>query len=400
MSDYLPKEIIIEILLKLPVKSLIRFTVVCKSWRSIITNSEFIFSHLSNGASKEDNTLFLRRYMKDRAEHYTLLKDVENQTLGLQSSLELEFPFKSLIGYFRIVATAKGLVCLYDEFFASPTQSIILWNPCIRKHIVLPTPTIKSGTSDCVVLGFGATSCNIKVVRFVYSKTKDFTCKVPAEVEIYSLSSGTWQRVHFDDSYIIKEFMWSQAFIKDTVHWLAYDSVEDSRQSNGFYSFIASLHVDDEVFGKILLPDNLSRVCERYLSITVVGESLGVIKYDDSGSCVWVMKQYGVMKSWTKLYNIDFVGGIDNVVGFRKNGEVLLASPGDELVTYNPETALSKDIGIYGNARSFYIDKFMESLVLLTGQDVVADKQLLPAGSHTSRRQKHQRRSKTTRRAV
>lgn len=393
MSKYLPKEIIIEILLKLPVKSLIRFTTVCKSWHTIISNSKFIFSHISNGESKEDNTLILRRYMEDKAEHYTLLKDVEDQTLGLQSFLALDFPFKSPIGHFRIVGTAKGLVCLYQEFFADPPHSIILWNPCVRKHIVL-TPTINSGTFDSVVLGFGATSCDIKIVRLVYHKTNDFACKVPAEVEIYSLNSGTWRRVHFNDSYIIKEFMWSQAFIEGSVHWIAFNSLKDSHRSNSFFSFIASLHMDDEISGKILLPDDLALVCARYLSITVVGGSLGVIKNDDSGSwCVWMMKEYGVMKSWTKLYNIDSVGGIEFVIGFRKNGEVLLASQRNELVTYNPETMLSKGMGISGEASSFYINKYTESLVLLTGQNVVADKLLLPPGksSHTSRRQKHGR---------
>ncbi|KAK3012848.1 hypothetical protein RJ639_010348 [Escallonia herrerae] len=47
MSDYLPDEIIEEILTKLPVKSLLRFTAVCKSWYSHIKNPSFINAHLN-----------------------------------------------------------------------------------------------------------------------------------------------------------------------------------------------------------------------------------------------------------------------------------------------------------------------------------------------------------------
>ncbi|KAL2496935.1 F-box/kelch-repeat protein [Forsythia ovata] len=393
MSDFLPKELIFEILLKLPVKSLLCFTTVCKLWHSLITSSEFIFSHLSISASKEDNTLFLRRYTKnDRAEHYTLLKDGENQTFELQSSLELHFPLKSQFGYFRIVGCSNGLVCLSDDFFTNPSQPIILWNPCIRKHMVLPAPTVKPEKAHFFVLGCGATRHDFKVVRMVYSKTNDFTLNLPAIVEIYSLTSGTWRRVHFDDRYVIMEFMWSQAFIEGTVHWLAFYSLEYPTQNQLFCNLILTFHMEDEVFGEIMLPDELAREAVTYLSITVIGKSLGAIKYDkqmgSESCCVWVMKEYGVMKSWTKLYDIDLVGGMEKVIRFRNNGGVLLASQEHELVTYNPETRVNKAIGIHGSPRSFYIDNYMESLVLLVGQNVVADEQLLTASSHISQSSK------------
>ncbi|CAL5336658.1 unnamed protein product [Camellia sinensis] len=47
MSDYIPNELIIEILVRLPVQSLLRFTSVCKSWHSLITNPSFITKHLN-----------------------------------------------------------------------------------------------------------------------------------------------------------------------------------------------------------------------------------------------------------------------------------------------------------------------------------------------------------------
>lgn len=43
---YYPEEIVHEILLRLPVKSLMRFSVVCKSWSFRTKSSAFIYNHL------------------------------------------------------------------------------------------------------------------------------------------------------------------------------------------------------------------------------------------------------------------------------------------------------------------------------------------------------------------
>ena len=47
-DDDLPDEIVLDILSKLPVKSLLRFRCVCKPWYSSIANPKFISTHLLN----------------------------------------------------------------------------------------------------------------------------------------------------------------------------------------------------------------------------------------------------------------------------------------------------------------------------------------------------------------
>lgn len=42
----LPEELVREILLRLPVKSLVQFKCVCKLWKTLISNSQFAKSHL------------------------------------------------------------------------------------------------------------------------------------------------------------------------------------------------------------------------------------------------------------------------------------------------------------------------------------------------------------------
>ena len=46
LSNYLPLEVIEEILVRLSTKSLLRFRSVCKKWYSLISNSRFATTHL------------------------------------------------------------------------------------------------------------------------------------------------------------------------------------------------------------------------------------------------------------------------------------------------------------------------------------------------------------------
>ncbi|KAK6134391.1 hypothetical protein DH2020_031880 [Rehmannia glutinosa] len=63
MADYLCEGIIINILHRLPVKTLLRCTSVCKSWYSLITAPEFISSHLKFAAASP--FLLLRRCIRN-----------------------------------------------------------------------------------------------------------------------------------------------------------------------------------------------------------------------------------------------------------------------------------------------------------------------------------------------
>jgi hypothetical protein len=100
MSDYLPDEVVVDILHRLPVKSLIRFRCVCKSWNSLIQTPAFIDSHLNqsienNNSNNLPHPLLIVRYCVSschpNVEHYKLFHDNE----AFEECTELEFPVKS-----------------------------------------------------------------------------------------------------------------------------------------------------------------------------------------------------------------------------------------------------------------------------------------------------------------
>ncbi|EYU24892.1 hypothetical protein ABFS82_13G026500 [Erythranthe guttata] len=371
MSDYFPADLLSEILVKLPVKTLIRFTAVSKSWRSIITSAAFIASHLSNNS--ENQTLLLTRHGKHcKLDQFSLLKASENGNFGINSSSEIEIPFEFPIDYSRIVGSCDGLVCLSnDMFFRNPSiPSIIIWNPSVRNHIVLPNPTINPIESHNVVLGFGGLSSNVyKVVRLVYvRKIDDVGClSVPPQVEIFSLDARrSWRRLigGVDVTLWALKSMHCRAYVNGVVHWLAYKPFDENQPRR---CSILAFDFDNEVFGEVMPPDELAKEASVSLGIFVIEDSLVIVGSNMVSWNVWMMKEYCVRESWTKLYTIDLLEEITNFVWFWNSGEALLTIRDLGLVVYNPETKETKDPGIYGDPYSFFVDNYVESLVLVRG---------------------------------
>jgi hypothetical protein len=62
-----------------------------------------------------------------------------------------------------------------------------------------------------------------------------------------------------------------------------------------------------------------------FFFMAVVDGLLAIIPYGDNEDMpVWVMKEYGRAESWTKQFDIKYVGGSYGPIGFTKNGEVLV----------------------------------------------------------------------------
>ncbi|KAH0720062.1 hypothetical protein KY284_005092 [Solanum tuberosum] len=208
-------------------------------------------------------------------------------------------------------------------------------------------PSIKPQSPHMFVFGFGvdlSKTDDYKLVRLVY------------RVEI---------------KHCMMEFMWSQAFVNGVVHWIAYDVVANG---GGLWSLVMTCSIADEVFGEIMLPDALVSVIPMNLSIMLFEESL-VVRYEreiDDASCeVWVMKQYGVLESWSRLYRINLVADMEKVVRFRNNGEVLFSTRSNDLISYDPNSGRNMGLCIQGSYRSFYVQNYMESLILLKGNNAV-----------------------------
>ncbi|KAG5544847.1 hypothetical protein RHGRI_017341 [Rhododendron griersonianum] len=84
---------------------------------------------------------------------------------------------------------------------------------------------------------------------------------------------------------------------------------------------------------------------------------------------IWVMKDYGVTSSWTKLLNVGIGEGVHRLIGFRREGELLIEARRD-LISFRPRDVQVKGLGIRNNTRDWYkeslhTEAYVESLVLL-----------------------------------
>ncbi|PSS05964.1 F-box protein [Actinidia chinensis var. chinensis] len=366
MSDNLPSDVLIEILTRLPVKSLVLFSCVCKHWYTLITNPVFISTHLNRS---HNQLLFVR--------HYNMFQEMERYALHFPSEsygeyAELECPVKSVNEYFRILGSCNGLICLSDDY-STHTDTIVIWNPSVRRSVTLPKPGFPHATQGTCLLGFGfdALSNDYKVVRIVYEHNvpDDSYYRLPPNVEIYALSTGNWRSISgASPNYVMYRFFPLPALMNGAVHWVA----NGQGNSSSVHNLVAAFDMCDEVFREIMMPDDLVETEVLKLSISVLGTSLALIQYEkiwQSEYCwVWMMKEYGAAESWTRLFTIDMRFGIRKVVGFQNN-QVLLSARIKGLILYDPKSQQVEYLGIHGTNRSFYVDTYVESLVLLKGEN-------------------------------
>ncbi|KAM3222292.1 F-box protein like [Capsicum annuum] len=279
MSDYLPPNLLLEILSRLPVISLLRFRCVSKQWCSLISSPHFISIHLSlatvmatPNATATATPLFLLRHLSIRPkkqEKYSVYLH-PSKTENLILVKELNFPFKTDSGnHFRVVGFCNGLFCLSDDFFRY-RDTVILWNPAIRKSIILPKPRVHFGPYGpymfCLGFGFDEKKCDFKVVRIAYLQDGNGAYTVlPPEVEVYSLSTGLWKTVKKDIRCRIVEYFYSSVYLKGAIHWVSYRKNEGGDFANRLLVF----HLGDERFSEMGLPKRWIMFLELYVKTTL-----------------------------------------------------------------------------------------------------------------------------------
>ncbi|KDP45927.1 hypothetical protein JCGZ_15487 [Jatropha curcas] len=185
-------------------------------------------------------------------------------------------------------------------------------------------------------------------------------------------------RVKAAPKYVISELS-LQIFLKDFVHWIGYNPNE--ADSNFRDLSIVLFDMSNEVFEELKLPDSVSGLSVLDLSIFASSnELLSLVQYDrhrhsqwiQYGSCsIWVMKEYGKVESWTKQITIDLQGGVGKALGLIGNDVemLLVACSNGELGSYDIQNQKISYLEIKGIVNSFYLDTYIETLILLDGDN-------------------------------
>ncbi|PIA59856.1 hypothetical protein AQUCO_00400614v1 [Aquilegia coerulea] len=356
----LPEDIMFQILLWLPVVSLLRFKSVCKSWYSLIKSSQFISLHSNKGTQEDEENynnhkLFILQSNPSGPE----CKLISSSSCGgggggggnntiYQASENLDIPeFLSIYDFSEVrsskMFSCKGIICfLHDNW------NVSLWNPATKQFRILPESQIPlpgkgNGFKLKIGFGFDAKTNDYKVVRFLYS-IQNFHAddKYYDHVEVYSLSTNSWKTLDMVLSISHVE--------KDSDPKMPLRNGEIYCWIGGFdwdQSCVISFNFRTEVFDTILLPDDPTFPLDREWQLAILREKIAIVLINYEGDTtalpysfnyqIWVMNEYGVKDSWSKVYTIGTFTFICKLIGFAMNGNLLLSVMDQE---YNHQLCL------------------------------------------------------------
>ncbi|GMI79470.1 hypothetical protein HRI_001616300 [Hibiscus trionum] len=322
MSDYMPVEVVIGILKRLPVKSLLKFRSVSKTWRSLICDPFFVSAHVQASLSRPpDNTPFLLLgCKKEGRERLSLQLHYDND--GLDKFKQLPFPPFGHVDESSVVGSCNGLICIQLSYRGYDLK-FVLWNPSIQDYICLPQVSICE--VECYNVGFGFDSRTNDYKLLIVEIDSDENWVQPY---LFSYNEYRWKRVTaIPPNYAFGcELYSSLPFVSGAIHWLGFQE----RNIDEFYNVILGFDLSAEAFVVINLPESLTGLIPVDLSIMKYGVSSIALSIDPrQGELheLWVMKKYGVVETWTKvlvLHRVPRFEWFPRVMGFRKNGEVLL----------------------------------------------------------------------------
>ncbi|KAL6132729.1 hypothetical protein ACLB2K_064968 [Fragaria x ananassa] len=216
----------VQILSRLPPKSLMRFKCVHRSWRALISSSNFAAKHVSASTDNKPSstaTILFKRYALDlitkRRDIVLSLLDLCNDDINrVDDDDNLNIPLEDLyvplsmglkrrdiwtgIECIELACHYNGIICLTDY-----RKRVVLCNPAIKEFNRLPVSSLalsavehKPQGSSTAAVGFG---CDLKceeykVVRVLYSEREFHDNDIvihPPRAEVYSLATNCWKEI-------------------------------------------------------------------------------------------------------------------------------------------------------------------------------------------------------------
>ena len=167
LAECLPYDVFYDILTWFPVKSLLRFRCVSKSWNSIITNPDFINTHFNRAKSLSNNSnnngYVLS--MPEREDYYSSHKDLCTIVCNSDNTMTRISRLQIPISHARIVGLCNGMyLCLQYHL----DHIIYLWNRSIRKVKFLATPHFTDILAHVAIgLAYHSQNNDFKILRIV-----------------------------------------------------------------------------------------------------------------------------------------------------------------------------------------------------------------------------------------
>ncbi|XP_071687807.1 F-box/kelch-repeat protein At3g06240-like [Rutidosis leptorrhynchoides] len=298
---FLPDEIIINILARLPAKPLVRFRCVSKYWHCMLMEPYFM-----NLRSRKAIILAINKGYLD-------FIDVDNNNY---TTFKRRYPLEYSTGA-RVIGSFNGLVLMVilNEYFT--LNAFVLYNPFtgeFKKLLDPPTQIIscKSGFG----FGYGGTNPteDLKIVKFT-------SCRDICEV--YDFKTNSWS---------------SQSSKKYDINCITF-AYPVGTFSNGNLYWIRSEHVllafgvKDMVLSEIVLPRGSNFIGD----IGTINGCLCALKMTTSSKFeLWVMNDVDSTWANTHSFTLDLKWDIFyHTLNIFDDGKILMVNPFSQLIIYD-----------------------------------------------------------------
>ncbi|WCJ23604.1 F-box family protein [Euphorbia peplus] len=309
----IPPEIVEEILLNLPAKSLLRFKSVCKAWSSLIFDPIFKRRHGFKPSSQ--------RILLSSSSGFRLM-DCEKGSIRR---------LKNPRSYSRIVGSSNGLVCIDDGH----CQDFIICNLSTEYYSRnVPNPELIY-PSDAFIYGFGYDSFADDHKIVVISNSKKRSPRIA--IEIFSLRKNSWKTIR-DIDYdggsipVTRFFRRGAVTFNGVLHW---PMLNRRLLLGGYFSIIV---FDSQKEEAIVLATSIRRHYTD-IKVGVIDGCLCLSVRTSESIELWVLKEYGKVNSWQQLFwfPLAFPELHTNVYALlplyrTTSGEILLLKDGKELI--------------------------------------------------------------------
>ncbi|XP_058185573.1 F-box protein At5g49610-like [Rhododendron vialii] len=335
----LPQDVLMEILSRLPVKTLLRFKSVSKNWYSLIQNPHFISLHRTRaGLYYCVSLVCTAENLPSQWSMYLLPDETSIQYL------DLSFARRHLNKGFGHQGYCNGLMCL------SLNSNILICNPATRECRLLPRPPYHEWHTSYLGFAFDSKTNDYKVVRV----TGD-PARVGHKIHIYVMSADSWREI----VVVAPKHSFTGCHhhpctsLDGVFYWLSFYS-----SGSPLYGRVHDIDVLNTVEGSFKrrsLPADIGYGCRT--RICVLNDSLALVvpEYDykrgETQFDVWLVDEYEVEECWTKTYSIGPFSGKHTPFEFSQKNEVLLTGCENGLIVlYNLST---RDIKEYKQLCNF-----------------------------------------------
>ncbi|XP_050211947.1 F-box protein CPR1-like [Mercurialis annua] len=293
-----PIDVICGILSYLPVKSVLRFRCVSKSWCSLINDSHFKRSHL---LQSRDQVLVRQLQCPDKYYSFhggPFFDDIVSGESREMESLFPRIPNPPICNATKLLAACDGLLLMKN----CDNGQLTLLNPSTgqcRNLQDVKYDFASPGGRCCYGLGYDSSTDDYKILVLAdYHFEKERRLKT--ETKLFSVKTNCWRKVKSPGMSNNNAVNLNGCMIwVSTLYW----------KSNGMHlNKIVSLSLADETiiemehpyyyYDEIPWPD--VGVLQGCVCLTVAGSR---------SLTIWLMKEFGVTSSWTKvitLPNLDF----------------------------------------------------------------------------------------------